>query len=67
MTDDPNNFRLSSRSDFSVDPFNKVESASPELPSPTLISKAVIPEIGTSKWRKWVGGITDEASGGVGI
>ena len=67
MTNDTDNLRLSSRSDLTVDSFDEVKTTSPKLPSPSLVTNAMCPEIGLIEWREWNSGVTNEASGGVGV
>ena len=45
MSDDFEDFGLSTGSDFSDDPLDEVESTSPEFPSPSLVTDAMIPEV----------------------
>lgn len=67
MAHDSNNLGISSRSDLPIETLNKVQSTAPQLPAPAFISQAMVPEVGSGKGRVWVGGVSDEASGGVGI
>lgn len=67
MTDDLDNLGITSGSVFTVETLKEVESTSPELPTPSLISQAELPEFLSSKWRVWQLGATDEASSGVGV
>lgn len=67
MTDDSHNRSISSRSNLAVKSLNQVKATSPELPSPSLITDAMVPEIVTSEWREGVRGVSNEASSGVGV
>lgn len=67
MAHDPDNLCLFPGSDLSVHTFDEIESTSPELPTPTFIPNAMLPEYSTGKGRKWLHGVANEASSGVGV
>lgn len=67
MTDDSDNLGLPSASNLTIQTFTEVKSTSPELPSPTLITNAMAPEIVMVKRREWLHGVTNEASGSVSV
>lgn len=67
MFDDLSYHGLSSGPHFAIQAFDQVEAACEELPSPTLITQAVVPEGCAGEWRKWLRGITDETTRRVGI
>jgi hypothetical protein len=67
MTNDSNNLGFSSGSDLTIDSLEEIETTSPELPSPSLVSNAMLPEVGLIEWRERYGGVTDETSSGVSV
>ena len=67
MANDLRDLGSSARVDFPVDAFAKVETATPELPTPAFVTDAVIPEWAPRKWRIRMCSITDEASSSMRI
>ena len=67
MAHNSDNLRLSSASNLTVKTLNQVKSTSPELPSPSFISNAVVPESGSSEGREGVDCVTNETSSSVGV
>ena len=67
MANNFDNLGISSASNLTVQTFDQVETTSPQLPSPTLITNAMVPEILSGKWREWVASVTNETSGSVGV
>lgn len=67
MSYDAYNLCLPPAAYLTINSFNEVKSTSPKLPSPTFISKAMIPEVLTGERREWVCTITNEAACGVGV
>lgn len=67
MPDNLGDFRLPTRPDFTIQPFKEINSTTPELPSPALIPQAVVPKVGPGKRRKWLGRISHETPGCVGV
>lgn len=58
---------MSAGTDFSVNTLQEVEAASPELPPPAQVAKAVVPVIGTGEGRKRLDRVADEASGRMSV
>ena len=67
MTDHLRDHGPSSGSNFSIDPFQEVETTTHELPSPALVANTMVPEFLPCEWRDRIGRITHEAAGCVGI
>ena len=67
MSDNLDNLRLPPRTNFAVETLNQVDAAAKQLPAPALVADAVVPEVGTGKGRPWIGGVTHEAAGSVGV
>ena len=67
VTDNLDNLRLPPAADLAVETITQVETASHKLPSPTLITNAVSPEVLFVEWRERVYGVSDEAVGGVRV
>ena len=67
MTDYSNNLGFSSGSDLTVDSLDEVKTTPPQLPSPSLVSNTMLPEVGLIEWREWHGAVTNEASGSVSV
>jgi hypothetical protein len=67
MTNDPDNLGLSSGSDFTINSLDKVKTTSPKLPSPSLVTNTMFPEVGLVEWRERHGGVTHETTGGVSV
>lgn len=67
MSHDTHDGGLSPAADFAVDSLDKVQSASPKLPSPALISETVTPKVIVVEGRKWVRGISDETASGMSV
>lgn len=67
MADDSDDLCRSPRPDLTVKTLAQVESTCPQLPTPTLVSDAMIPKVLASEWRERIHGITDEAACGVGV
>jgi hypothetical protein len=63
MTDDLDNLGLTPAADLTVETVKEVETATEELPSPTLITNAVSPEVLLVEWRPCGNGVSDEAAG----
>lgn len=57
----------SPRGPLAVYPLTEVQPATDELPAPTFVADAVIPERTPGKWRVRPGSIADEAACGVGV
>lgn len=53
--------------DFTIEPLEKVRTASEELPSPAEVTNTVRPVLITGEWREPVGCVSDEATHGVGV
>lgn len=67
MTDNASDLGLTTGSYFTVETLEKVQSTTPEFPSPSLVSKAVVPEVVSGEGRKGVGRVTHEAACSVGV
>jgi hypothetical protein len=67
MTNDTDNLGFSAGPDLTIDSLDKVETTSPKLPSPSLISNAMPPEVGLIEWREGHSGVTHEATSGVSV
>lgn len=67
MAHNSDDLRVSPRSDLSVQAFDEVKATSPELPTPTFVANAMSPEILCVKWREWLNGVANEASGCMGV
>jgi hypothetical protein len=67
MTDDLDDFGFSSTSDLTPNSFTEIEPPSPEFPSPSLISNAVVPEILACEGGEWQLCVSNETSRGVGV
>ena len=67
MTDDLDNLGLAPAANLSVEAVEEVQAATDKLPSPTLITNAMGPEVIVIKRRKVGNCVTDEAAGRVGV
>jgi len=56
---------LASATDLTVEAIEEVKTTSYKLPSPSLVTNAVGPEVVVVEWRESWSGITDEAAGRV--
>jgi hypothetical protein len=62
MTDDLDNLSLAPDTNLAIQALKKVETSTKELPPPTFVADTVGPEDLASKWREWLGSVTDETS-----
>ena len=60
-------FGRASRTNLTIDTFDEIDSASPELPSPTLITNTMSPERITCKRRIGICAVSNKTSRGVSI
>lgn len=67
MAEDTSNLRISATTDLSVQSLHEIQTAAEQLPSPTLVADAVVPEGFSRKWGVWLYALAHEASGGVGV
>ena len=67
MTDDLDNLGLASAANFTVQSVAVVETTTDELPTPTLVTNAVRPEVVARERRERQFGVTDEAANGVRV
>lgn len=67
MTDHFRDDRLAPRADFSVESLKKIQNPDDQFPSPSFISKAMIPKLLSSKGRDRVGRVSDKAPRGMGV
>lgn len=67
MTDDLDDLSRPPSTDFSIQALAKIEPTANQFPSPSFVANAVIPEIGTGKWRERCSRVADEAPGGVSV
>ena len=58
---------LAPAADFTVETVEEVKTTAYKLPSPTLVTNAVRPEVVVVKRRERRGSVTDETAGGVGV
>lgn len=65
MTDNFDNLRLTARANLTIQTFDQIKATSPQLPSPSLVSQAMIPEVRSCKWREWIDAITHKATSGM--
>ena len=67
VTDDFDNVGSTASTDLTVNTFECVNDTTPYVPTPCLITNAVVPERSASKWRIWQWRITNEAASCVGV
>ena len=67
MPDDLDNLCLPAGAYLTVQTLDQINATTKQLPSPALITYAMIPEIGSSKWRMVFYGVAHETVGCVGI
>jgi hypothetical protein len=67
MSNDFDNLSGSASANLTIYPLQKIHAASNQLPTPTLISKAMIPEEFASKRRYGICTVSDEAASGMAI
>lgn len=67
MADYSGDLRATLGTDFPVETLNQIKTTGEQLPSPSLITNAVLPEDLSCEGGERVGGITDEATNGVGV
>ena len=67
MFDNLDDFCRPTSPNLAIYSFNKVQSTANELPTPALVSDAVVPEILATEWRDWFDSVSDEAPCGMGI
>lgn len=58
---------LASATNLTVEAIEEVKTTSHKLPSPSLVTNAVGPEVVVVEWRESWSGITDEAAGRMGV
>lgn len=61
------NMSRTARRDRPVDPFHQIDPAGHQLPPPAFIADAVFPKGIPGERGEWVGGVSDEAAGGMGV
>jgi hypothetical protein len=67
MSHDFDDLRLAARSYLAVQSFTKINTSTDELPSPTLVANAVVPEVLAGKWRIRIRAVADETSSGMRV
>lgn len=67
MTDHFGNFSRPPGIDLAVNALKEVQPSTPELPSPSFVADAVIPEWLACQRREWRYGVSDEAAGRMSI
>jgi hypothetical protein len=67
VTNDLDNLGLAPAANFTVETVEQVKTTTKELPSPSLVTNAVRPEVIVVEWREGRGSVTDKAARGVGI
>jgi hypothetical protein len=67
VTDDLDNLGLAPAANLTVETVEEVKTTAKELPSPSLVTNAVRPEVVVVKWRESRGSVTDETAGCVGV
>lgn len=67
MLYDLDNLRLPPGSNLSIEPLTQVKTTSDQLPSPSFISYAMVPEVVSRKGRVGIGRVSDKASRGMSV
>lgn len=67
MANDLHNLSLSAGANFPIQSLNQIQSSAEKLPTPALVTDAVVPEVLSSKRRDGLRNVTHEAVGSVGV
>lgn len=67
MTDDTSNLGLTTGSNFTIQTLDEIDGTAEKLPSPALVTNAVLPENVTSERRHPICSVTDEATDGMRV
>lgn len=62
MTDNSRDLGRPTSTDLTIETLHQVNATANELPTPTLITNAVLPEQLAGEWRESIGCVTDEAA-----
>ena len=67
MADHTRDLGVLSRTNLTVQTLAQVKATGPQLPTPSLVTDAVLPEDVASQWREWPSCVTHETADCVGV
>lgn len=67
MSDDLDNLRFPTSAYLAVQTLDQIDATAKQLPSPALVTYAMVPEVGSSKRRMWLHAVAHETVGCVSI
>lgn len=67
MADHARDLGVLGRTNLTVQALAQVKTTGPQLPTPSLVTDAVLPENVASQWREWPSCVTHETANGVGV